>query len=311
MRRVEYNSIGGPEVLEVVEAENPHPGPGEVRVRVRAAGLNPLDAKLFRGAPTSSGSKPTFPSGNGHDFAGDIDELGAGVSARELGDGVTGWALGDAVYGQVPSRAQADFVVVAADKLSRKPADLPYEVAGSLSVAGRTAYNSVTSLALGPDDTVFVSAAAGGVGALAAQLALRTGAKVIGSASPANHDYLRSLGVVPVAYGDGLVDALKGAHITAALDNHGRESVDAALAAGAPAGRVNSIADYAAAKEYGTTAVGGREFNRAGLDGVANLIAAGELQFPIESVFALETVSEAYARLLGSHGPGKIVLALD
>jgi enoyl reductase len=302
MRRVQYSSLGGPDVLEVVEAENPHPGPGEVRVRVRAAGLNPLDAKLFRGAPTSSGNKPQLPSGNGHDFAGDIDELG---------DGVTDWQLGDAVYGQVPSRAQADFVVVAADQLSRKPAGLPYEAAGSLSVAGRTAYNSVTSLNLGPDDTVFVSAAAGGVGALAAQLALRAGAKVIGSASPANHDYLRSLGVVPVAYGDGLADALKDAHITAALDNHGRESVDAALAAGAPASRVNSIADYTAAKEYGTTAVGGREFNKPGLDEIAGLIASGELQFPIESVFALEAVSEAYARLLGSHGPGKIVLALD
>ncbi len=302
MRRVQYSSIGGPEVLEVVEVENPHPGPGEVRVRVRAAGLNPLDTKLFRGAPTASGTKPALPSGNGHDFACDIDELG---------EGVTQWQLGDAVYGQVPSRAQADFVIVAADQLSLKPADLPYEVAGSLSIAGRTAFNSVSSLNLGPDDTVFVSAAAGGVGALAAQLALRTGAKVIGSASAANHDFLRSLGVVPVAYGDGLTAALTDAHITAALDNHGRESVDAALAAGAPAGRVNSIADYTAAEKYGTTAVGGRAFDREGLDEVAKLIAAGDVQFPIESVFALEAVGEAYARLLGSHGPGKIVLALD
>ena len=301
MRRVQYDSIGGPDVLEVVEAEAPHPGPGEVRVHVRAAGLNPLDAKLFRGAPTSAGTKAVLPSGNGQDFSGDIDELG---------EGVTGFELGDAVYGQVRG-AQADFVVIAADLLSRKPDELPYEVAGSLSTVGRTAWNSVASLKLGPDDTVFVSAAAGGVGALAAQLALRTGATVIGSASPANHDYLRSLGVVPVEYGDGLVEALTAAHITAALDNHGRASVDAALAAGAPAGRVNSIADYTAAQEYGTTAVGGREFDRAGLDEVAALIVAGELQFTIESVFALEAVVEAYARLLGEHGPGKIVLALD
>ena len=256
-------------------------------------------------APTSSGRSPELPSGNGHDFAGDIDELG---------EGVTGWELGDAVYGQVPSRAQADFIVIAADQLTRKPADLAYEVAGSLSVAGRTAWNSATSLNLGPDDTVFVSAAAGAVGALAAQLAVRAGATVIGSASAANHDYLRSLGVVPVEYGDGLLEALKAAApdgITAALDNHGRASVDAALAAGAPAARVNSIADYAAAKDYGTTAVGGREFDREGLETVASLIASGELDFPIESVFALEAVSGAYERLLGSHGPGKIVLALD
>ena len=150
-----------------------------------------------------------------------------------------------------------------------------------------------------------------GVGALASQLALRTGATVIGSASPGNHDFLRSLGVVPVAYGDGLVDALTAAHITAALDNHGRESVEAALAAGAPAARVNTIAYYTATADYGATQVGGREFNRAGLDEVAALIAAGEVDFPIESVFALEAVVEAYERLRGSHGPGKIVLALD
>ncbi len=305
MRRVQFSSLGGPEVLEIVQVEAPHPAPGEVRVRVTVAGLNPLDAKLFSGAPTSSGRSPELPSGNGHDFAGDIDELG---------EGVTGWELGDAVYGQVPSRAQADFIVIAADQLTRKPADLAYEVAGSLSVAGRTAWNSATSLNLGPDDTVFVSAAAGAVGALAAQLAVRAGATVIGSASAANHDYLRSLGVVPVEYGDGLLEALKAAApdgITAALDNHGRASVDAALAAGAPAARVNSIADYAAAKDYGTTAVGGREFDREGLETVASLIASGELDFPIESVFALEAVSGAYERLLGSHGPGKIVLALD
>lgn len=302
MRRVQYNSLGAPEVLEVVQVDDPHPGPGEVRVHVKIAGLNPLDAKLFRGAPTSSGTTPDLPSGNGHDFAGDIDELG---------EGVTEWMLGDAVYGQVPSRAQADFVIVSADQLGRKPADLAYEAAGSLSIAGRTAYNSVHSLGLGPDDTVFVSAAAGGVGALAAQLTKRTGARVIGSASAANHDYLRSLGVEPVEFGPGLTDALTAIGITAALDNHGRESVDAALAAGAPAARVNSIADYAASKEYGTTAVGGRAYDKEGLDSVARLIASGELDFPIESVFALEAVSAAYERLLGSHGPGKIVLALD
>lgn len=301
MRCVQYSSLGGPEVLEIVQAEPPHPGPGQVRVHVRAAGLNPLDAKLFRGAPTSSGRIPVLPSGNGHDFAGDVDELG---------DGVTGVALGDAVYGQV-SGAQADFVVVAADQLSLKPAGMPYEVAGSLSTAARTAHNSVTSLNLGPDDTVFVSAAAGGVGALAAQLALRTGATVIGSASAANHDFLRSLGVVPVAYGDGLVDALAHARITAALDNHGRESVDAALAAGAPAARVNSIADYAAAKDYGTTAVGGGALDHAALDSIAALITDGDVVFPIESVFALGAVGEAYSRLLGPRGPGKIVLVLD
>jgi NADPH:quinone reductase-like Zn-dependent oxidoreductase len=305
MRRVQYKSLGGPEVLKIVEVEAPHAAAGEVRVRVKVAGLNPHDAKLFLGAPTASGNKPNLPSGNGADFAGEIDEVG---------EGVTDWEPGDAVYGQVQSGAQADYLIIAAELLTRKPENLPYQIAGSLSIAGRTAWNSTMSLNLSPDDTVFVSAAAGAVGALTAQLAIRAGATVIGSASPSHHEYLRLFGVVPIEYGDGLLAALQAAApigISAALDNHGRASVEAALAAGAPPGRINSIADYAAAEKYGTTAVGGHEFNRESLEIIASLIVSGELDFPIESVFALNDVVEAYERLLGSHGPGKIILLVE
>jgi len=301
-RRVEYTQLGGPEVLTVVEVPEPHPGPGEVRVQVRAAGLNPLDAKLFRGLPTASGKPTQLPSGNGHDFAGVIDELG---------DDVSDWTLGDEVFAQIGNRAQADFVIAKASTLTRKPEAMTFDIAGALTVSVRTATATVDSLNLGPDDTVFVSAAAGGVGILAVQLAKRTGATVIGSASPANHAFLESLGVIPVAYGPGLVDALREHHITAALDNHGRESVDAALAAGAPASRVNSIADYAAAGEFGTTSVGSSGFREERVVEVAGLIASGELQFPIDSVFPLERVSQAYQRLIAGHLLGKIVLVLE
>lgn len=301
-RRVEYTQLGGPEVLTVVDVPEPHPGPGEVRVQVRAAGLNPLDAKLFRGLPTASGKPAQLPSGNGHDFAGVIDELG---------DDVDEWSLGDEVFAQIGNRAQADFVIAKAASLTRKPEAMTFDVAGALTVSLRTATASVDSLDLGPDDTVFVSAAAGGVGVLAAQLARRTGATVVGSASTGNHEYLRSLGVIPVEYGPGLEAALAEHHITAALDNHGRESVDAALAAGAPPSRVNSIADYGAAAKYGTTAVGGSGFRQERVVEVADLIAAGELQFPIDSVFPLERVTQAYERLIAGHLRGKIVLALQ
>lgn len=301
-RSVQYSRNGGPEVLDVVTVDAPHPGPGQVRVHVRTAGLNPLDYKLFRGMQTAAGTPAKVPSGNGHDYAGEIDELG---------EGVAGWQLGEAVFGQAVA-AQADFILVAADQLTRKPDELSFEIAGALGVVGRTASASVASLNLTPDDTVFVSAAAGGVGALAAQLALRTGARVIGSASPANHDFLVSLGVTPVEYGPGLVEALtQHGPITAALDNNGRESVDAALAAGAPASRVNSIADYKAAADYGTTAVGGRFATPDALATVADLIVAGEVQLPIEAIFALERVREAYELLIAGHLRGKVVLALS
>jgi enoyl reductase len=301
-RRVQFSRLGGPEVLEIVEVPEPHPGPGEVRVRVRTAGLNPLDAKIFQGRPTSSGQGVDLPSGNGHDFAGTVDELGEGVTAL---------AVGDEVFGQVSRAAHADFVVIAAEKLVRKPPELGWDIAGALSIAARTASASVESLDLSADDTVFVSAAAGGVGVLASQLARRTGATVIGSARRENHPFLESIGVIPVEYGPGLVDALKAhAPITAALDNHGRESVDAALAAGVPPARLNTIADYAAAADYGATRVGGGAFVPGTITGIATLIADGELAFPIDAVFPFERVGDAYSRLLGSHGPGKIVLEL-
>lgn len=305
MRRVQFDRLGGPEVLEVVEVEPPHPGPGEVRVHVRAAGLNPLDAKIFEGRPTANPHTIEFPSGNGGDFAGSIDELGAGV---------TSLALGEAVFGGRQFHAQADFVVVSAERLVRTPGGLDVIVAGALDGVGRTAWASTASLSLTPDDVVFVSAAAGGVGVLACQLALRSGATVIGSASEQNHDFLRDLGVIPVRYGPTLIDELRDAApagLTAALDNNGRESVDAALAAGAPPNRINTIADYAAPKDYGVGFVGGSAAGPAELEQLAILIAAGEIMLPIDSVFPLERVSEAYERLIAGHVRGKIVLALD
>lgn len=305
MRRVQFDRLGGPEVLEVVEVDPPHPGPGEVRVHVRAAGLNPLDAKIFRGKPTANPHTITFPSGNGGDFAGSVDELG---------DGVTSLDLGDDVLGGRQFQAQADFVVVSADRVVRTPEGLDVIEAGALDGVGRTAWASTASLALTPDDVVFVSAAAGGVGVLACQLARRSGATVIGSASEQNHDFLRELGVIPVRYGPTLVDELRDAApggLTAALDNNGRESVDAALAAGAPPSRINTIADYAAPKDFGVGFVGGSAAGPAELEQLAQLIASGEITLPIDSVFPLERVREAYERLIAGHVRGKIVLAFD
>jgi NADPH:quinone reductase-like Zn-dependent oxidoreductase len=301
-RRVQYSRLGGPEVLDVVEVEPPHAGEGEVRVRVQAAGLNPIDHKIFRGAPTSAAREVSFPAGNGGDFAGIVDELGAGV---------TNFSIGDLVFGGKFGHAQADYVVADAAALAHVPAGLTIEQAGSLDIVARTAAASVAAIAPTSSDTVFVSAAAGGVGVVASQLLVRVGATVIGSCGPDNVEFVRSLGVYPVVYGDRLVDELRALApngITAALDNHGRASVDAAIALGAKPARINTIADYQAVADYGVTSVGGSAAGVPELEEVAALIAAGELVFPIDSIYPVERVRDAYEHLIAGHVRGKVVL---
>lgn len=302
-RFAEYRSYGGPEVIEVVEADAPVPGPGEVRVRVRAAGLNPVDYMVFGSEQMSAAfGSGSLPGGIGNDFAGVVDALG---------DGVTGLTLGEGVFGGARGHAVADYTVVPADELERIPAGLSFEVAGALAIAGRTAVASVRQVALTAADTVFVSAAAGGVGILAAQLATKTGATVVGTASEANHEFLRGLGVVPVAYGDGLVDRLRDAApggYTAALDNHGQDSVEAALALGIPAARVNSIAAHGFP---GITNVGGALARPGDLLAVAEQLARGELVLPIAVGYPLEETRQAYERLLERHVLGKIVIVTE
>lgn len=301
-RFVQYQQFGGPDVIEVAEVDPPHPGAGQVRVRVLAAGLNPVDFKIYHGGPVAAAYGAVVPSGVGNDFSGVIDELG---------DGVTEWSLGDEVFGGSRNFAEADFVVVDAGVLIRKPAGLPFEVAGSLAVVGRTAWASVNALKLSPADTVLVSAAAGGVGVLAAQLALARGATVVGTASTANHDYLRSLGVVPVSYGDGLADRIREAApqgITAVLDNHGPATIEVAVGLGVPLNRINTIATYG---YEGVLAVGGAAATADDLSHAAQLLADGELELPIDSIYPLERVREAYERLESGHVRGKIVLVTE
>ena len=173
-RRVVFSATGGPEILEVVEAPIPEPGSGEIRVRVRAAGINPVDSKIFTGGPAAAAYGLVLPSGNGSDFAGTVDALGEGVTAH---------AVGDQVYGGLRFSGQADFVVIAADEVGVIPEGLTMEQAGGLDIVGRTALASVHSVDVHAGDVVFISAAAGGVGVLASQLAVRAGATVVGTAS--------------------------------------------------------------------------------------------------------------------------------
>src|SRR5690554_1550995 len=231
-RAVRYSEHGDVDVLQVVEVDEPQAGAGQVRIAVRAAGLNPYDAKARRAVY----GERKLPSGQGAEFAGVVDEVGEGVTSVSVGDDVLGWTS---------FAAQAEYVVVKAERVAPKPAELGWAAARKINLVGNTALRSSRSLDLGPADTVLVSAAAGGVGLLAVQFARATGATVVATASSANHDFLRGLGAIPVAYGDGQLQRLReaSAEYTAMLDNHGRDSVLLGLELGIPPERINSIAD--------------------------------------------------------------------
>ena len=302
MKAVQFEDYGEIDVLKVADVPVPVPGPGQVLVQVKAAGINPGEAKIREGM-LHARWPATFPSGQGSDLAGIV----AGT-----GPGVTGVAVGDEVIGFTDNRAsQAEYALVQAQNLTAKPASVPWEVAGSLFVAGATAYAAVRAVSLSDGDTVVVSGAAGGVGSIAVQLARLAGATVIGLASQANHEWLAGHGVIPVAYGDGVADRIGGAadQIDAFIDTFGADYVQLALELGVKPSRVDTIVNFGAVQEYGVKAEG----NAAGasasvLAELAALIAAGQLEVPVAATFPLTEVRAAYRRLAEGHIRGKIVL---
>ncbi|MEV4312942.1 NADP-dependent oxidoreductase [Actinocrispum sp. NPDC049592] len=295
-KAVRFDEYGDVNVLQVVDVEVPEPGDGQVVVRVKAASINPGEAKIREGLMHSRWPA-TFPSGEGSDLAG--------VVVKSTVDGID---VGDEVIGFTDNRAShAEYVVVEGKNVTPKPANVPWEVAGALFVAGSTAVAAVRAVDLKPGDTVAVSGAAGGVGSLVVQLAKRTGAEVVGIAGPANHDWLASHGVKPVAYGDGLAAALAG--ITAFIDTYGSGYVKLALELGLPTDRINTIADFPAIAEYGVKGEGSASASDINeIAELARLVDAGELEVPIAATYPLSEVRAAYTELAKGHTRGKIVL---
>ena len=209
--------------------------------------------------------------------------------------------------------SQAELVLVEAGDLTRKPEKVPWEVAGGLYVVGVTAWGAVHAVQPREGETVVISGAAGGVGSLAVQLARRSGATVIGLASESNHEWLKSHGVIPVSYGDGVADRIRAAApdgVDAFIDTHGGGYVELALALGVAADRIDTIADFAAAAKYGVKTDGGTAAGPGArvLAELAALIADGHLDVPIANVYPLAQVREAYTELERRHTRGKIVL---
>jgi NADPH:quinone reductase-like Zn-dependent oxidoreductase len=271
-------------------------------VRVVAAALNPGEARIREGEFAAQWPAH-FPEGQGNDFAGTV---------AEVGNGTGGFAVGDEVIGFAPRAAHADFVVVARDSLTPKPAELSWSQAACIAGVGSTAWAAVEAVDPQPGETVVVSAAAGGVGVVAAQLARLRGARVIGTSGASNFNLLRSLGVEPVLYGRGLdqrVAAAAPSGVDAYIDNFGDGNVEIALRAGVPPGRINTIADSEAAASYPIrTDAQAQASSPAVWTQLAELIAAEKLTIPIAGEYALEEVVRAYRDVASRHGSGKRVL---
>jgi NADPH:quinone reductase-like Zn-dependent oxidoreductase len=302
VQAVRFDRYGGIDVLDVVEVPAPVPGPGQLLVRVKAAGINPGESKIREGL-LHERWPATFPSGQGSDLAGIVEQLG---------DGVEGWAVGDEVIGFTDNRAsQAELVVVDAENVTARPAGVPWPVAGSLFVVGTTAYAAVRAVSATSGDTVVVAGAAGGVGSLTVQLAILAGATVIGLASERNHRWLQDLGVTPVTYGDGVQQRIRdaaGGPVDAFIDLFGGY-VQLALDFGVKPERIDTIVDFGAGQKYGVKTEGTAAAANAGvLAELAKLIDDGRLDVPIARVYPLDQVREAFRELEQGHTHGKIVL---
>ena len=310
-RAVVYREIGGPEVLSLEEVPDAEPGPGEVVVAVRAAGVNPIDWKLRSGVRgNGTGGRAVRP---GADAAGVVEAVG---------DGVDGVQVGDEVIVRSARGAYATQVVAHPEQLVPKPAGLGWAEAASIAVPAGTAYQALKSLDVGPGDTLLVHGGAGGVGQAAIQLAVAEGARVIATASERNHDRLRELGAVPVTYGPGLVDRVRGAApegVTAALDAVGTdEALDASVELVADRDRVATVVRGADAPRWGIHAYAGgslvpltdqeKQWRDEATGIVAELAAAGHFDLEISRTFSLDEAAEAQRESEAGHVRGKLVI---
>ncbi len=302
-RAVRFDRYGDRSVLSVTDIPMPVPAPGEVVVAVKAAGINPGETAIRSGA-LDARFPATFPSGQGSDLAGVV---------TATGEGVTEFAVGDAVLGFSWRRSShATHVSVPTSQLIRKPPALRWEVAGSLYVVGCTAYAAVRAVDAKEGDTVAVSAAAGGVGTVVVQLLAVRRAHVLGIASAANAEWLRSHGAVPVDYGEGLAERLReasGNRIDAFIDLFGPEYVQLAVDLGLPRDRIETIASFEKAQELGVKAEGSVTASTPEvLTEMADLVAAGTIEIPIAATYPLDRVADAFEQLEHRHTRGKIVL---
>ncbi len=304
MRAIAYSRYGGPDVLELTDLPDPKVGPDSVLVRVRATSVNPVDWKVREGYLDGL-MHPVFPVVPGWDVAGVVERLGLDTPEFEVGDEVYGYVRKDVVGGGTT----AELVAAPVRTLARKPRSLTWEEAAAVPLAGLTAYQALRRLRVTDGDTVLVHNAAGGVGAFAVQIARASGARVIGTASPARHDFVRELGAEPVAYGDGMVEAVRalaplGVDVVADFVGGGVAATTPEV--GTDDVRLGSVADAEVARH------GGTNFwvrpDAADLAALGDLIDAGAVRVHVARTFPLEEAAAAHELSATGHVQGKVVI---
>jgi NADPH:quinone reductase-like Zn-dependent oxidoreductase len=301
-----YDAYGSDDALNLRELPDPKVGPGEVRIRVRRAGVNPVDWKVMSGGLDGL-MDAVFPVIPGWDVAGIVESVGIDTPEFEVGDEVVAYARKDVVHGGT----FAELVTMSVRGVARKSAALSWDEAGGLPLAGLTALQTLDRLVVSASDTVLVHGGAGGVGALAVQIAKARGARVIATASPANHQFLSDLGATPVAYGEGVVERIRevapdGVDVVADFVGSVRDVTMAVLAGG---GRHASIADSSVLE------TGGSWFwvrpSSEGLAELGRIADAGQLHVPVAEVLPLEELAAAFARSREGHVRGKLVISVS
>ncbi|MFF6873040.1 MULTISPECIES: alcohol dehydrogenase catalytic domain-containing protein [unclassified Streptomyces] len=303
MRAMAYETYGGTEVLRETRLPLPKVAPGEVLVKVRCASVNPVDWKIMAGGLDGL-MDVVHPVVPGWDVSGTVERVGIDVPEFAAGDEVMAYARKDYVHGGT----FAEYVSVPVRALAAKPASLNWAQAAGLPLAGLTAYQLLTRLGTGADDTVLVHGAAGGVGSFGVQLARALGARVIGTASPRNHDRLREFGCEPVEYGDGLADrvrALAPDGVTVVADFVGGV-LDTTLAVLADGGRHASVADdtvLGAGGQWIWVRPSGEDLGALG-----QLVDGGKITVDVAATFPLSELGAAFDLSREGHTPGKIVV---
>lgn len=305
MRAAAFTSFGGPEVMRVMEVPDPQAGPGQVRVRVKTAGVQHYDCAVRGGWTPAYGIAVNFPQIPGNEFAGIVDQVG---------ESVTGFSKGSEVLGFAILNCYAEYVVVSADQIVSKPQTMSWEEAGGLTGNGQGAYIALKAIGVEPGETVLINGAAGSLGGFAVQLAKEWGAKtIIGTASESNHDYIRSLGAIPVTYEEGLAGRIRELApdgVDAAFDTAGGEGLRAAVELVRDKNRICTFFAYDLIEELGLRIVRG-ERSATRLAELVDLHTKGKLHIHIRQAFPLDRADDAHRAIESRHGRGKIVLMID